>query len=259
MTTFSINVRPRRKFTLTESGMAVGEQGLSAYQVWLTEGNVGTVDDYLLSLKGDKGDTGTQGIQGIQGPQGERGETGAQGLQGPQGIQGIQGEQGPQGIQGVPGEPGSKIIKTITLATPASEINITTDNAGNALNFVEGDIIEMFVRLYFDSNPTEYLFMTVNNTITNVYRYDASSPSSVLIFGGNKANHLATVRLTFAFGELSGHLFYRCYNDSELLPISGIRVLNTIGLNASSINSIRIFGQTNKTIKAGTQILIKKL
>lgn len=163
---------------------------------------------------------------------------------------------------GTPSNPLSvktNIIKTITLAENTSSIDITTDNDGNALNFVEGDIIEMAIRVYFDGNPTEYLFFTVNNVTTTVYRYDASSPSSVLIFGVNKANHLATVRLTFAFGELSGHLFYRCYNDSELLPVAGFRTLNTIGLNASSISSIRIFGQTNKTIKAGTKILIKKL
>ena len=48
-----------------EQGLAgvctTGEQGLSAYQVWLAAGNVGTVDDYLASLKGSKGDPGTPG------------------------------------------------------------------------------------------------------------------------------------------------------------------------------------------------------
>lgn len=61
---------------------AAGAPGASAYDIWLADGNVGTVDDYLASLKGD------QGIQGIQG------------IQGNQGIQGIQGIQGPQGTPG---------------------------------------------------------------------------------------------------------------------------------------------------------------
>ncbi|PKM75910.1 MAG: hypothetical protein CVU90_15120 [Firmicutes bacterium HGW-Firmicutes-15] len=37
---------------------AKGDKGLSAYEVWLANGNVGTEADYILSLKGAKGDTG---------------------------------------------------------------------------------------------------------------------------------------------------------------------------------------------------------
>ena len=45
---------------------APGATGKSAYQVWLDLGNVGTVAEYLNSLKvkGDKGDTGNQGLPG---------------------------------------------------------------------------------------------------------------------------------------------------------------------------------------------------
>jgi hypothetical protein len=35
-----------------------GDTGLSAYEVWLAQGNAGTEADYLASLKGDKGDPG---------------------------------------------------------------------------------------------------------------------------------------------------------------------------------------------------------
>ena len=63
----------------------IGPKGDSAYQIWLNEGNVGTEEDFLISL---------QGRQGEQGVKGEIGE------QGPQGIQGIQGVQGPAGTNG---------------------------------------------------------------------------------------------------------------------------------------------------------------
>ena len=53
-----------------------GADGKSAYEIWLENGNTGTEEDYLASLKGDKGDKGDTGEQG---PQGEKGETGAQG------------------------------------------------------------------------------------------------------------------------------------------------------------------------------------
>ena len=47
-----------------------GDVGKSAYQVWLDEGNTGTISAYLDSLKGDKGDTGEQGNQGEKGDAG---------------------------------------------------------------------------------------------------------------------------------------------------------------------------------------------
>lgn len=65
-----------------------GEDGLSAYEVWLANGNTGSVDDYLDSLRG---------VPGADGPQGPQGE---QGVQGEQGIQGEIGPEGPQGRVG---------------------------------------------------------------------------------------------------------------------------------------------------------------
>lgn len=98
----------------------LGQNGKSAYEIWLESGNSGTREDFLKSLKGpvgpkgdkgdkgDKGEQGGQGIQGIQGIQGEigpkgpKGDVGNIGPQGPQGIQGAQGIQGPKGDVGEP-------------------------------------------------------------------------------------------------------------------------------------------------------------
>ena len=44
-----------------------GEQGPSAYEIWLNAGNTGTEEDFLNWLKGQKGDKGDQGVQGEQG------------------------------------------------------------------------------------------------------------------------------------------------------------------------------------------------
>lgn len=46
---------------------SLGPEGKSAYQVWLSVGNTGTIYDYLESLKGDRGDVGPQGPQGAAG------------------------------------------------------------------------------------------------------------------------------------------------------------------------------------------------
>ena len=88
-----------------------GETGKSAYDLAVDSGFVGTINDFLDSLKGDtgiKGDTGATGPQGIQGPKGDTGEQGPQGIQGLQGLQGIQGVQGAQGPTGERGVTGPK-------------------------------------------------------------------------------------------------------------------------------------------------------
>jgi hypothetical protein len=93
-----------------------GEDGKSAYEIWVLNGNKGNEIDFLNSLigpqgpKGDKGDTGDQGPQGIQGPAGADGADstvpGPQGPQGPKGDKGDTGDQGPQGETGPTGPQG---------------------------------------------------------------------------------------------------------------------------------------------------------
>jgi hypothetical protein len=48
-----------------------GSAGISAYQVWLNEGNEGSEQDFLDSLVGAQGIQGIQGAQGIQGVAGK--------------------------------------------------------------------------------------------------------------------------------------------------------------------------------------------
>lgn len=75
-----------------------GADGLSAYEVAVKNGYVGTESEWLTSLKGDKGDTGETGPQGVRG---EKGDTGEQGPQGETGSAGPQGEQGESGADGI--------------------------------------------------------------------------------------------------------------------------------------------------------------
>lgn len=60
-----------------------GMNGKSAYELAVDEGYVGTLTDWLFSLKGEKGakgDIGSQGIQGIKGDTGAKGATGSNGI-----------------------------------------------------------------------------------------------------------------------------------------------------------------------------------
>ena len=53
-----------------------GDKGESAYEHWLSLGNVGTINDFLLTLKGEKGDKGEQGPKGDKGDKGTDGKDG---------------------------------------------------------------------------------------------------------------------------------------------------------------------------------------
>ena len=86
-----------------------GPVGESAYQLWLNNGNIGSMEDFLSSIKGskgDKGDAGEPGQKGDPGEQGPKGDKGDPGEQGPKGDKGDPGEPGPAGKDGEKGEPG---------------------------------------------------------------------------------------------------------------------------------------------------------
>lgn len=91
-----------------------GNDGLSAYEVAVANGFVGTEAEWLTSLQGPKGDTGDQGPQGIPGNDGATGLQGPIGLTGPAGADGNDGATGPQGIQGLTGPQGEQGIQGLT-------------------------------------------------------------------------------------------------------------------------------------------------
>ena len=69
------NIRPVGK--TSSGGLAVDVSGMSAYDVAVANGFVGTEAAWLASLKGERGSKGEQGEQGNQGERGEQGEPGA--------------------------------------------------------------------------------------------------------------------------------------------------------------------------------------
>lgn len=91
-----------------------GENGKSAYQIAVDNGFVGTVSEWLSSLKGEKGlrgndgAQGEQGVRGAPGPKGEKGDIGPVGAQGPQGIPGAKGDKGDPGVPGPIGPKGER-------------------------------------------------------------------------------------------------------------------------------------------------------
>lgn len=77
-----------------------GEDGLSAYQIAVELGFVGTEEQWLASIEGPQGPIGLTGPKGDTGP---AGQTGLQGNPGPAGIQGLKGDKGDKGDTGTQG------------------------------------------------------------------------------------------------------------------------------------------------------------
>ncbi len=179
--TSAIKVDEDGNLTVDIDGVEQGEQGIpgvdgvdgkSNYELWIDEGNTGSVEEYLEWAKGEKGDTGEQGEKGDTGAQGQsayqtaveygvtstaqewveglKGETGAQGIQGEQGLQGEQGIPGQDGIQGEKGETGDPLVVSYSYdSVPLMEAdfdnvdfgkyaiisdNLNTDSEGNPLD-----------------------------------------------------------------------------------------------------------------------------
>lgn len=169
-----------------------GEDGKSAYEIWLDIGNSGTEQDFFESLKGVDGKNGKDGKDGAAGSIGPRGESayqiwlnngntgsesdflnsikgqqGEQGLQGetgdtgPQGPKGEQGEVGPQGPQGNTGEQGDT-------GKSAYEIWLEVGNTGTEqdfLNSLKGQEGDSAYEIWKSISGNE------NKTITEFFEY----------------------------------------------------------------------------------------
>lgn len=109
-----------------------GTDGLSAYQIAVENGYVGTEQQWLLSLVGANGTNGTNGTNGAKGDTGNQGIQGEQGIQGIQGIQGVKGDTGNTGAKGDKGDTGDSGI--ITFSTTGNSGASTYDSGTKALN-----------------------------------------------------------------------------------------------------------------------------
>ena len=105
-----------------------GKDGKSAYQIWLDEGNKGTEEEFLESLKGKDGEPG---------PKGEPGEKGEQG---PQGEKGDTGEIGPQGETGPKGD-SYVLTEADKQEMVNSVINSVNEELGLLIDEINGEVI----------------------------------------------------------------------------------------------------------------------
>ncbi|MDA7743862.1 hypothetical protein N8891_06545, partial [Flavobacteriales bacterium] len=84
-----------------------GSNGLSAYEVWLSQDNSGSPEDFLTSLRGEDGQNGMDGEDGADGQDGADGIDGQDGLNGTDGADGQDGLDGQDGADGLDGQDGN--------------------------------------------------------------------------------------------------------------------------------------------------------
>ncbi|MDG4976101.1 hypothetical protein [Lactococcus lactis] len=98
-----------------------GDTGISTYDLWLSQGNTGTEQDFIDSLRG------ADGLAGPIGATGPQGATGATGTQGTQGIKGDKGDTGTSGQDGNDGQDGKSTY----------QIWLDLGNVGSEQDFID--------------------------------------------------------------------------------------------------------------------------
>lgn len=125
----------------------VGLDGKSAYELWIEQGNVGTVDTFLASLKGTKGDKGDTGNTGQNGTDGKSAyqiwlDAGNSGTQ-TDFLNSLKGEKGDSGTGGT--LPSNVILfedwvagESVTIDTGTIPTDTTTPN--NVTNLITSNV-----------------------------------------------------------------------------------------------------------------------
>ena len=212
------------------------QDGKSAYQLWLDQGNVGTEAEFIASLKGSQGEKGDTGAQGPKGEKGEKGEPG---------------EQGPQG------NTGSSVDYPFELVN-----NLTTDDATKALAAAQGKELKSLISIvasnvqllidnianiaYLGTKPTfenmgvETLTWAVTTSLSN---YTLSSQASTVPRNSSYTNTV-TPAVGYEFGTLivtmaGTDITSTCFNSTTgviTIPVvTGDIVITGSAFNASSL------------------------
>jgi hypothetical protein len=141
-----------------------GQDGLSAYQIWLNAGNTGTEQQFLTSLQGA---TGPQGPIGLTGPAGAQGSAGVNGVDGQDGLSAYQiwlnaGNTGTEqqfltSLQGATGSAGVNGIQNIPFLHPNEYNNNSNYNFGDIIYDVQSGKLKIAVPA---SDGSQKLFVT---------------------------------------------------------------------------------------------------
>ena len=165
-----------------------GVDGLSAYEVWLGLGNVGTEADFINSLTGPQGPAGNDGATGPQGPQG---------IQGPAGNDGAVGATGPQGPAGADGQGGVTTAGTNVTITGTGTVGdpYVVNAASGTCGLSIGDTYQGGIIFYLDASGCHGLIAAPSDQSTGMQWYNGSYSVTNAVRDGIGAGEFNTERI----------------------------------------------------------------
>lgn len=193
----------------TPQGGVIPTAGKSAYQLWLDAGNIGTVIDFLRSLKtpdislNDLTPEQIALIKGVKGDKGDRGEKGDS-IVGAKGEKGDQGEKGNTGERGMPGLGGggtTNILDNSDFATADGWSFVYNDPSGTiAINSNEA-VVKIPYGDFFGTPP-----MLLYSGQTYTFSFEAQSAAALSLgrtfLFGPEQRILAAVNVATAWNRL---------------------------------------------------------
>lgn len=132
-----------------------GNNGMSAYELWLEQGNKGTEQDFLDSLRGDKGDPGVDGYTPVKGVDYFDGENGKDGYTPVKGVDYFDGKDGYTPIKGIDYFDGQKGDTGENGYTPVKGTDYFTQN----------DVAEMVAAVKNQLVVEQWTFTLLDDTV----------------------------------------------------------------------------------------------
>lgn len=183
---------------------AKGEDGKSAYDIYIEQGGTKTKDEWLASLKGEKGEKGdpfryqdftAEQLAGLRGPEGKPGTDGQPGAPGTPGRDGANGKDGTNGRDGADGKDGHSPVVTIGTdgmwyvdgeRTEYSAIGLQgppgppgPSSGDGATNIV---VTDNEIKVFTDYDPTAVPTLSVNMSTVVLHN---NSAQTIIISGSN--------------------------------------------------------------------------
>jgi len=153
------------------------------------------------------------------------------------------------------------VLKYVVPADTNGPISLTTDKNGNAFNFVDGDVFEIYVQVkaWAGGDLLNGLGIRPNNITSNVYVRETAISGSIYPHTSTRKTINSKIRIALINNELIYDTINSAITTADAYEATSYRGC-TIGANITEITNFNIARlSAGSQIPAGAIILIKKL